>query len=154
VIAGAALVPLLPQALAARAGGPRYRQRRRSGRRPPEAELFAAGLPGQAKLQRFADNLWHRLQAPLERAAAGQAKPPWRELDLLAGLALRYGRPELLAALVQSCAPLPAAAGRVAKWVAPQSAWHRRWAVAATVTWAWHDRGLLTRSALPLRLPA
>lgn len=154
VLAAGLAAPLLPTMAAAR-GRPRYRKRRRAARRTPEQIFFAGGGPADlATLQRRADALWQGLQPPLARAALGRASPPWRALDLLAGLALRYGRPELLAALLAAAATLPGAAPRLAKWARAEGPWQRRWTKAANVTWAWHDGGHLTRAALPLTLPA
>jgi len=151
-MAGVAAAPLLMPAIGFAAGRPRYRKRRKSPAPAPELQLFGQdGPPTLAQVHRFIDRLWPRLRRQL---AQGRGKPSWREADLLAGLALRYGRPEVLAALLAASAGQPAWQPRREKWVQPSGAWQRRWAGAATLTWSWYDGGVLTRSALPLKLPA
>jgi len=143
------LVAALPQPAAAR--GPRYRKRRRTASAAPESALFAGTAPTVGQVQAFIDRLWADLARGLQRTGR---RPPYRQGDLLAGLALRYGRPEMLAALVAAVALEPAWAARRAKWLAEDGAWRRRWTTADSLAWSWHQRGVLTRSLLPLKLPA
>jgi hypothetical protein len=146
------LVAALPQPAAAR--GPRYRKRRRTGSAAPESALFTGGPPTLGQVDSFIERQWATLARGLAKPLGGGRRPDFRQGDLLAGLALRYGRPEVLAALAAATALQPGWEARRAKWLAEDGAWRRRWASADTLTWSWHDGGVLTRSLLPLKLPA
>ena len=152
VIAGCASAPFLTLPAVALAAPPRRRLRRRApgAAVQPEHSLFAGGVPSLTQMQHFIDGLWATLQAHVARGGA----PALRQGDLLAGLALRYGRPEVLAQLLAVTAAQPGWEARRAKWETPDSPWRRRWLRAGRVTWAWHDAGVLTRSTLPLKLPS
>ena len=151
-MAGAMAAPLLA-ALPLKAGqGPRYRRRFRTTAPAPEQALFAGGTPTLPQVQAFIDRRWANLARSLGRPPRDGRRPAYRDGDLLAGLALRYGRPEVLAALAAATMLQPGWEARRAKWLAEDSAWRRRWAGAATLSWSWHDGGVLTRSALPLKL--
>jgi hypothetical protein len=144
LLAGGLVAPLLPAPVLAAVARPRFRRRRKTPAPPVERQLFAAEAPPtQAAMQAFIERLWTRL------AAAGEGRIPWRQYDLLAGLALRYGRAELLPLLA---ARLPPGSARAAKWLG-DSRWRRRWSAAPSLTWSWPEGAGLTRRALPLTLP-
>lgn len=150
VIAGCASAPLLLPGVSLAVGRPRYRKRRKQSLAAPERALFGQdGPPSLAQVHRCIDRLWSSLQRHL---AQGRGKAPWREADLLAGLALRYGRPQLLEALLQASAGKPGWQPRRDKWSQPAGAWRRRWTRSGAVAWSWYDAGVLTRSTLPLKL--
>jgi hypothetical protein len=152
LIAGCASAPLLLPGVSLALGRPRYRKRRKQLLAAPEQALFGQdGPPGLAQVQRFIDRRWASLERQLR---SGRGKSPWRDADLLAGLALRYGRPEVLAALLEASAGRPGWQPRRDKWSQPAGAWQRRWTRAGAVAWSWHHAGVLTRGTLPLKLPS
>ncbi len=145
LLVGGLVAPLLPTSLLAAVSSPRFRRRRKTPDRALERQLFTSDTPPTlGAVQAFIDRLWLVLQAPLSGAV------PWRQYDLLAGLALRYGRPALLPLLA---ARLPVASTRADKWLAADSRWRRRWGSAPSLSWSWPEAGHLTRRALPLTLP-
>ena len=145
LLAGGLVAPLMPTPVLAAVARPRFRRRRKTPVAPVERQLFTAEAPPtSAAMQAFIECLWARLDA-----ATGDRRIPWRQYDLLAGLALRYGRAELLPLLA---ARLPAGSPRAAKWLG-ESRWRRRWSAAPSLRWSWPEGGGLTRRALPLTLP-
>jgi hypothetical protein len=150
VIAGCATVPHLLPGVSLAVGRPRYRKRRKQALVAPERALFGAeGPPSLAQVHRCIDRLWASLRRHLAQC---RGKPPWREADLLAGLALRYDRPDMLKALLAATDGKPGWQPRRAKWSQPDGAWRRRWTREGAVVWSWHHAGVLTRSLLPLKL--